>query len=144
MYSRLNRLFMIALAGFLWISTSGFSPLVNAEQGGAKSSNPFYENRKAAETGEELFGRNCQQCHNSRGKGGKAPQLVRGSWGPGGANSDTYMYQIITSGVPGKIMGGFGSSLSQEEIWQIVTFLRAEGKRVKAVPASDSDDEQIW
>ena len=45
--------------------------------------------------GEELFGRNCQLCHNSRGKGGKAPQLLRGAWGPGGANSDEYAWTDV-------------------------------------------------
>ena len=43
--------------------------------------NPYAERlSQAAKNGEELFGRNCQQCHNSRGKGGKAPQLVKGVW----------------------------------------------------------------
>jgi mono/diheme cytochrome c family protein len=82
--------------------------------------------------GEELFGRNCQLCHNSRGKGGKAPQLLRGAWAPGGANSDEFMFNTIRNGRPNTQMGGFNGSLSDEEIRVIIAFLRAESARVKA------------
>lgn len=64
--------------------------------------NPLAGDSVAAGKGEELFARNCQQCHNSRGKGGKCPQLVRGAWGPGGANSDGFMYRIIAGGGPAR------------------------------------------
>ena len=82
--------------------------------------------------GEELFGRNCQLCHNSRGKGGKGPQLVKGAWGPGGANDDEFMFNTIKNGRPNTQMGGFVGSLSDAEIRIIVAFLRAESVRVKA------------
>lgn len=106
--------------------------------------NPFFGDHAAAEKGEELFGRNCQPCHNSRGKGGKAPQLVRGAWGPGGANSDAFMYRTIAAGRPGTPMGAFGSSLSGDEIWQVITFLREEARRVKAATGSAGDDDHLW
>lgn len=106
--------------------------------------NPFAGDVQAARLGEELFGRNCQQCHNSRGKGGKGPQLIRGAWGPGGANSDAYMFQTITNGRPNTQMGAFGGSLSEAEIWQIVTFLRAESQRVKATERQRADDVPTW
>ncbi|MCP4635504.1 MAG: cytochrome c, partial [Methyloversatilis sp.] len=93
----------------------------------------------------ELFGRNCQQCHNSRGKGGKGPQLVKGAWGPGGANSDGYMYGIIANGRPNTQMGGFGPALKPEEIWQIIAFLREEAKRVKAAEkAKAGAEDDLW
>ena len=96
-----------------------------------------------ASAGEELFGRNCQQCHNSRGKGGKGPQLVKGAWGPGGANSDDYMFKIISEGRPNTQMGGFGPALKPEEIRQIIAFLREEAKRVQVADkkAAAADDE---
>lgn len=106
--------------------------------------NPFAGDTAAAGKGEEIFARNCQQCHNSRGKGGKCPQLVRGAWGPGGANSDGFMYRVIAGGRPGTQMGAFGNHLSSDEIWQIVTFLREEAKRVKAASAKSEDDDHNW
>lgn len=98
-----------------------------------------------ASAGEELFGRNCQQCHNSRGKGGKGPQLVKGAWGPGGANSDDYMFKIISEGRPNTQMGGFGPALKPEEIRQIIAFLREEAKRVQvADKKAAAADEENW
>ena len=98
-----------------------------------------------ASAGEELFGRNCQQCHNSRGKGVKGPQLVKGAWGPGGANSDDYMFKIISEGRPNTQMGGFGPALKPEEIRQIIAFLREEAKRVQVADRkAASEDDGQW
>jgi alcohol dehydrogenase (cytochrome c) len=102
--------------------------------------NPYApDDQQAIGHGGELFGRNCQQCHNSRGKGGKAPQLIRGAWGPGGANSDAYMFNTINAGRKGTEMGTWGFSLPPDDIWAIITFLRAEA--VKAKVADDQDDQ---
>ena len=107
--------------------------------------NPLASDPQAAKIGEELFGRNCQQCHNSRGKGGKGPQLVKGAWGPGGANSDDYMYKIISEGRANTQMGGFGPALKPEEIRQIIAFLREEAKRVQAADRkAATQDEGQW
>lgn len=106
--------------------------------------NPYAGDAAAAGKGEELFARNCQQCHNTRGKGGKCPQLVRGAWGPGGANSDASMYRTIAGGRPGTQMGAFGASLGADEIWQIVSFLRAEALRVKAAEAKADEGDEMW
>lgn len=106
--------------------------------------NPLAGDAAAARQGEDLFGRNCQQCHNSRGKGGKGPQLVRGAWGPGGANSDAYMFGIVSNGRPNTQMGGFGQALSDTEIWQIIAFLRSEAVRVKASEKAKSNDPPVW
>lgn len=98
-----------------------------------------------ARKGEELFSRNCQQCHNSRGKGGKSPQLVKGAWAPGGANSDEYMFKIIAEGRPNTQMGGWEGSLSEQEIRQIIVFLREEAKRVEiAGKNADVEDDGQW
>jgi len=109
------------------------------------TANPLAGSSDAARKGEELFGRNCQQCHNTRGHGGKCPQLVRGAWGPGGANSDAFMHDTIANGRAGTQMGAFGAALSAEEIWQIVAFLREEAVRVKAADKARVDDEEdLW
>ncbi len=100
----------------------------------------------AERAGEELFGRNCQQCHNTRGHGGKCPQLVRGAWGPGGANSDQFMFETISNGRPNTQMGAFGKALSETEIWQIVAFLRSEARRVAAADGTRKKDPEadLW
>ncbi len=114
--------------------------------GGAEATNPFAGDAEAARQGEELFGRICQQCHNTRGHGGKCPQLVRGAWAPGGANSDALMFETISNGRPNTQMGAFSGGLSRDEIWAIVTYLRAEALRVRAAEAGGkkNDDGDLW
>lgn len=98
----------------------------------------------AVRKGEELFGRSCQQCHNSRGKGGKGPQLVQGAWGPGGANTDDTMRQIITHGRPGTQMGAFGAVLSPDEVNQIIAFLRNESRQKAKPDTKEESDDHLW
>jgi alcohol dehydrogenase (cytochrome c) len=136
-----SRILSALLAGaWLCVATNG----VRA----AEPVNPFAGDPTAASAaaaaGEELFGRNCQQCHNSRGKGGKAPQLVRGAWAPGGANSDAFMYRTITLGRPKTQMGSFALILEADEIWQVICFLRAEAQRVNAAARTNTDDDSNW
>lgn len=109
------------------------------------SGNPFAGSTEAAQKGEELFGRNCQQCHNTRGHGGKCPQLVRGAWSPGGANSDQLMFDTIAKGRPNTQMGAWGDALSQSEIWEIISYLREEAVRVKVIDSQRKDnDDEPW
>ena len=114
-----------------------------AEAGAAPAGAPTPQD--AAE-GEALFGRICQQCHNTRGHGGKCPQLVRGAWAPGGANSDQLMFDTIAHGRPNTQMGAFAGMLSDAQIWQIVRYLRDESVRVQAedAKAPKSAEEDLW
>ena len=55
-----------------------------------------------------------------------------------------HMYRTIAGGRPGTQMGAFGSSLTSNEVWHIVTFLREEARRAKAQAAKQDDDDHIW
>ncbi|WP_227818327.1 c-type cytochrome [Nitrogeniibacter aestuarii] len=117
---------------------------VGGAEGGAAPS--AAQTQQDAAEGEALFGRICQQCHNTRGHGGKCPQLVRGAWAPGGANSDQLMFDTIAHGRPNTQMGAFAGMLSDAQIWQIVRFLREESVRVQAedAKAPKSAEEDLW
>lgn len=124
-------------------SASGTPSVTVAQAAETPAAPPTSAPADLEKQGEELFGRNCQLCHNSRGKGGKAPQLLRGAWGPGGANSDEFMFNTIKSGRPNTQMGGFGGALSDTEIRVIVAFLRAESVRVKAADRKTVDADYV-
>ena len=66
---------------------------------------------------------------------------MRGAWGPDGANSDAFMYRTIKLGRPHTEMGSFALILEDDEIWQIITSLREEAKRVKAAAKTNQEDE---
>ena len=60
-----------------------------------------------------------------KGVGARAPSLITGHWGPGGANGDDYMMDVIMNGRPGTIMGSFKESHSKEQVEAIIAYLPA-------------------
>ncbi len=86
---------------------------------------------KVVEAGKYMFGRRCAFCHGSGGHGAKGPCLSCGVFHYAG-NTNTGIYTIIATGVPknlGGTMGAFGTTMSQEEILSVLTYLRWEERR---------------
>ncbi len=84
--------------------------------------NPFAGDPKALEQGRIQFRQWCALCHGREARGGvKGPDLGSGRFLHGGR--DAQIYGTILSGAPGTQMPA--SDLSEEETWQIVTFLRS-------------------
>jgi mono/diheme cytochrome c family protein len=81
----------------------------------------------AVQKGKERFGERCAFCHGGGGRGAKGPCLVCGHFKRGGKNSQ--IYANIAAGVPGTQMGAFGTSLQQEEINNILAYMRSEQKK---------------
>jgi cytochrome c oxidase cbb3-type subunit III len=107
---------------------------------GATAQNPLAGDAKAAEAGEYEFRINCALCHGlgARG-GGRGPDLTRAQ--KKHAHSDADMFQIISHGIPGTAMpangtNGQGVGMTDEEIWQIITYIRSQ----EVTAASTSGD----
>jgi putative heme-binding domain-containing protein len=83
--------------------------------------NPLAGDPKAITQGAVLFRQECVFCHGVSARGGmRGPDLTTGSWTHGG--SDAEIASTIATGVPGTAMPP--NKLTEEEIWQIVTYLR--------------------
>jgi cytochrome c oxidase cbb3-type subunit 3 len=83
--------------------------------------NPFTGDSKAVTQGAVLFRQECVFCHGVSARGGvRGPDLTTGTWTHGG--SDTDLATTISVGVPGTAMPP--NRLTEEEIWQIITYLR--------------------
>jgi mono/diheme cytochrome c family protein len=86
---------------------------------------------KVVEAGQAWFGRRCAFCHGTGGHGAKGPCLTCGIFKyTGNTNSDIYV--TIATGVPktlGGTMGAFGTTMNQDEILSVITFMRWEEKR---------------
>ncbi len=143
--SHLRAITVVALFGSL--TASAHFGNVSAMSGGQSqapaskaSQNPFAGDQAALVEGADLFGRNCQQCHSTRGIGGKCPQLIHGAWGPEGANSDELMFRTISEGRPNTQMGAFKDALTKDEIWKIVAYLRYEAQRYAHQKKNDDED----
>jgi cytochrome c oxidase cbb3-type subunit III len=102
----------------------------------ADDRNPFAGDAKAAKAGESEFRINCALCHGlgARG-GGRGPDLTRAQ--KRHVHSDAEMFQVISNGIPGTAMpangtNGQGVGMTDEEIWQIITYIRSQEVKASA------------
>jgi cytochrome c oxidase cbb3-type subunit 3 len=102
----------------------------------AQSRNPLARNPQAAKAGAFEFRINCALCHGlgARG-GGRGPDLTRAHKRHG--DSDADMFRNISQGIPGTAMpangtNGQGVGMTDEEIWQIIAYLRSVQVKVPA------------
>ena len=121
-----NRLYMAALALTIALPSGAL----------AQSRNPLARNPRAAKAGAFEFRINCALCHGlgARG-GGRGPDLTRAHKRHG--DSDADMFRNISQGIPGTAMpangtNGQGVGMTDEEIWQIVAYLRSVQVKVPA------------
>ena len=107
----------------------------------AQEKNPFAGDAKVAKLGEYQFRLNCAFCHGlgARG-GGRGPDLTRAKHH---GSSDAEVFHNIHDGITGTAMpaatnGGIGVGMSDEEIWQVVTYIRSVEVKAPAQPAGNA------
>jgi cytochrome c oxidase cbb3-type subunit 3 len=107
----------------------------------AQDKNPFAGNPQAAKAGESQFRANCAFCHGlgARG-GGRGPDLTRAQKMHGSADGD--LFRTINQGVPGTAMPPNGATqqgvgMTEEEIWQVITYIRSVEKKAAAAAPGD-------
>ncbi len=93
--------------------------------------NPLEGDPAALAHGKERYAARCAFCHGSRGIGAKGPCLSCNKFKKGGGrNLD--LYSVIAGGltINGRPtqMGGFSRTLSDDDIWSIIAYLRQEYK----------------
>ena len=104
--------------------------------GNADDRNPLAGSTKAAKAGGYEFRINCALCHGLGAHGGgRGPDLTRAA--KKHTHSDAEMFQVISNGIPGTAMpangtNGQGVGMTDEEIWQIITYLRSQEVKAPA------------
>jgi cytochrome c oxidase cbb3-type subunit III len=108
----------------------------------AQDKNPFAGDANAAKLGESQFRANCAFCHGlgARG-GGRGPDLSRAQKRHG--NSDADLFRTINQGVPGTAMPPNGATqqgvgMTEEEIWQVISYIRSVQVKAPAQPAGNA------
>src|SRR5437016_8819988 len=108
----------------------------------AQDKNPFAGNAKDAKLGESQFRANCAFCHGLGAKGGgRGPDLTRAQKKHGNADGD--LFRTINQGVPGTAMPPNGATqqgvgMTDDEIWQVITYIRSVQKKVGAEPGGNA------
>jgi mono/diheme cytochrome c family protein len=86
--------------------------------------------------GRKLFATNCAQCHGRNGEGGDSPTLNAKEFLKGA--SDEQIHTLVAGGVSGTAMPAwsidFGGTLTDEQVRQIVTYMRAWERGAPSVP----------
>ncbi len=109
----------------------------------AQGKNPYTGDAKMAKLGEFEFRANCAFCHGlgARG-GGRGPDLTRTPKKHG--DSDAEIFNTINNGVPGTAMPPNGATqqgvgMTEEEVWQVLTYIRSVEKKADAKSLGDAE-----
>jgi cytochrome c oxidase cbb3-type subunit 3 len=85
--------------------------------------NPLAQNPVAMTEGRTLFVKyNCSGCHGGHGGGGMGPSLRDPVWIYG--SDDAHVFSSISEG-RGKGMPSWGTKIPQEQIWQLVAYIKS-------------------
>lgn len=100
--------------------------------------NGYEENAYALSQGKTLFRKmNCSGCHG-QGGGGMGPALMDDKWSYGSEPAN--IYATIVQGRPNG-MPAFGGHLTNEQIWQLVAYVRSMSGQVREDAAPSRSDE---
>ena len=86
-----------------------------------------------------LFTERCAGCHGAGVEGGRASTLFDATWTH--ASNDEGLSKIIHDGIPGTEMMSFASSLNDQQIWQLVAYIRTQAATLKEKPAYVPDPD---
>lgn len=133
-----------ALIGILIVASGGLAtaapPTWTAPPAAAARKNPLTDSKAAAAAGASLFATNCVACHGNKGRG-DGPAAV--ALNPKPANlanktlweqSDGALFWKISHGhTP---MPGFSSTMTEDQRWQLVDFVRSLSPKPAAKAAT--------
>ncbi|MDP9324444.1 MAG: c-type cytochrome, partial [Acidobacteriota bacterium] len=86
-----------------------------------------------------LFTERCAGCHGAGVEGGRAPSLFDETWTR--ATDDEGVSKIIHDGIQGTEMMSFAASLTDQQIWQLVAYIRTQAATLKGKPTVVADPD---
>lgn len=131
------------LLGLLLMVQGRMQPAIGYDPGLV---NPVAATSDAVTKGEALFQANCISCHGAAGLGdgplaaGMFPKPADFSAPHTQAHPDGQLFEWIQNGKPGTDMPAFASTLTDEQIWQLIDYVQVafQGKpMVEATPVPE-------
>lgn len=104
----------------------------------APAGNPFGRDPQAIAAGDALFHERCAVCHGQQAQGGMAVNLTSSRSARRGDASR--FFKVIRDGIPGTDMPP-NADFSSEQIWQIVSYLRALALPGQQAPLEGDPDK---
>jgi mono/diheme cytochrome c family protein len=123
----LRKWFVVGVA-MLALGAGGMGSLMAADDGeidrhGMENDLPLPTDAEALENGKDRFLARCSYCHRPDGRGGSSSVCLACQKYKHGSKSSA-IYATIAAGRPYTKMGAFGTTLSSEEIFNIVAYIR--------------------
>lgn len=107
------------LAAGLIVVLWGVSPALAAED-----TNPFTGDPEAIAEGKSLWaGTGCYACHGQEAGGAVGPDLTDDQWVY--TPTDKTIFKAIAKGRKGTTMVGWSTSLTDEQIWKVIAYIRS-------------------
>lgn len=92
--------------------------------------NPLQPEAEVLAEGKRLYNSTgCIACHGNNARGAVGPDLTDDEWLR--QPTDEMIFNTIRNGRSGTVMSGFGSDLTEKQIWTIITWLRDENRKRK-------------
>jgi len=91
-----------------------------------------------AEAGRGIFRIYCSPCHGVKATGGRGPDLTLGAYSAG--NRDEDLHRVITEGVPGSEMPGFGERFGNDNVRTLVCHIRAVAQQTAPPPTGNKQN----
>jgi cbb3-type cytochrome c oxidase subunit III len=121
--------------GLLLTLLAGLHTAAQANPEAAKIQNPVQPSLESIAGGKQAFTRYCANCHGLNAEGGPgndltppAPDLTDNEWKHG--STDGEIFSSIKNGVaPDFNMGAFGDQLKDEDIWNVMNYIRSLAKK---------------
>jgi putative heme-binding domain-containing protein len=105
--------------------------------------NPFASSAPDIDVGRGTFRIYCSPCHGIRAQGGRGPDLTLGVYNVG--DSDAALFNVVSDGVEGTEMPGFGERMSEEAIWRILAYVRSVARRTPpSVPGDAAAGRSVY
>ena len=86
--------------------------------------NPFtWDDSEAQAAGSQIYSQKCQACHGINGDNLANADFSSKGYSAHLETNQDYYFWILSDGAPEKGMPGYASSLSEEERWQVLTYI---------------------
>jgi cbb3-type cytochrome c oxidase subunit III len=125
----------VLFVGLAVAALAGVCLVAQGNPEAAKVQNPVPATPESITTGKQTFTRYCANCHGLNAEGGPgndlvppAPDLTGKEWRHG--STDGEIFNTIKNGVPPELnMGAWGDQLKDQDIWNVVNYIRSLAKK---------------
>lgn len=126
------RLMLLMVLAMLLLCIMAAAVLANEEVPApyAGIKNPFeWDDSSAQKAGEDIYRKACLGCHGADGSNLAAYNFSDADFAQGLEDRPDFYFWVLSEGRPEKGMPAYISSFSEEQRWQVITYLRSQGMK---------------